>query len=286
MPSSSTVSSSSRSDWKGKNVVVCGATAGLGRELATKLAEQNPKSLMLMARRPEPLESFAAELSSGFPSTQTIPLSVDVCDGDSLKRHLEANSPIPPDLVINAVGESDRGSILDLQTEKLNDLLRVNVHSSLNVIQSFHPRLAAAKGTLVLIGSLASLFAPRFLGGYAIAKHGVAALAQQTRLELGEDDVHVMLACPGPIKRDDAGKRYNQLKPQDGSQTAIPEEALQPGGGAQVKGLDPSTLASDILIAAAKKKKILIRPRKAWLLHALYAISPALGEKILRNKTA
>jgi len=141
--------------------------------------------------------------------------------------------------------------------------------------------LKQTQGCGVLIGSLASLFAPRFLGGYAVAKHGLAALAQQARLEFLEDNVHVMLACPGPIQRSDAGSRYSADTQDD-----LPASALQPGGGARVKGLEPSKLAQKILIAAGKRKRRIVLPRSALLLHWISSLSPSLGEAILRRKTS
>jgi NAD(P)-dependent dehydrogenase (short-subunit alcohol dehydrogenase family) len=185
------------------------------------------------------------------------------------------------DLVVNAVGKSDRGTVLSLSPTVLQELWRINAVSSLNVIQKFRPGLRTPGSCCVLIGSLASLFAPRFLGGYALAKHAVAALAQQARLELAEDGVHVLLACPGPIQRQDSGTRYASVQDTD-----LPPEALQPGGGAQLKGLEPRQLASDILRAAAQRRPMIIRPRHARILLVLSAISPRLGDYLLRRKSS
>jgi uncharacterized protein len=95
--------------------------------------------------------------------------------------------------------------------------------------------------------------------------------------------MHVMLCCPGPIARDDAGKRYEQRASSDGS---LPAEALQPGGGAKIKGLNPSELAQQILRSASRRKELLILPHKAWWLRLVTAISQRLGDSILRKKSS
>jgi short-subunit dehydrogenase len=185
------------------------------------------------------------------------------------------------DLLVQTVGKSQRGRLLDLKSTDLQEMLDANLVSSLNAIQCFTPYLSQPGGRLVLIGSLASRFAPRFLGAYALSKHALAALAQQSRLELADLGIHVLLACPGPVARPDAGARYEL---PDTSQ--IPVSASLPGGGARLAGLDPHHLVTDILLAAARKKTEIIRPRRARLLQIVAAIAPALGDRLLRNNSS
>lgn len=268
--------------WHDRRVVLCGASAGLGLQLGIELAKAQPSSVNLIGRNLEPLQLAQQQLQALAPRCNIECSTVDVCDIESLQetaQRIAADQPI--DLMINAVGMSSRGSLLSCTADELEEQFRVNVISALHCLQAFHPMLKQAGGCGVLIGSLASLFAPRFLGGYAVAKHGLAALAQQARLEMQEDGVHVMLACPGPIQRPDAGTRYNADTTSD-----LPASALQPGGGAKVKGLDPVNLAQEILVAAGKRKRRMVRPRSALLLHWISSISPSMGEAILRRKTS
>ncbi|MDX1930663.1 MAG: SDR family oxidoreductase [Pirellulaceae bacterium] len=271
-----------QSTWKNKNVMVCGASAGLGWQLVLSLAERHARVIMV-ARDPNRLNAAQAQILQRVPAAELVSLSADLTDAASAGNLAEEVRQRfgQLDLVINAVGESDRGSIEKLSVERVLELVRTNVGSGLNAIQQFAPLLKPTRGVLVLVGSLSSHFAPRFMGGYAIAKHGLAALAQQARLELAGDGVHVLLVSPGPIKRDDAGQRYS------GSAQAsdLPQAALKSGGGAKIKGLDPLILASEILDAAASRKKRLVRPRKALLLLLANAVSSSLGDYLLRKFT-
>jgi uncharacterized protein len=277
-----------REFWKGKTVLVCGASAGLGQHLASALAGQKAR-VILCARNSERLITVQQELAALHPAAQIHALSADLVDAASGKK-LAATIQQQfqrLDMVINAIGESDRGSISDLTCERMIELFRRNVCSSLVVTQNFSPLLRTTDkrqtgGVLVLIGSLSSHFAPRFLGGYSITKHGVAALAQQARLELAEEKIHVMLASPGPIARPDAGTRYSDRA----MQLNVPKEAMLSGGGAKIKGLDPQKLSEHILSAAARRKCTLILPRKARLLLILGSLSPRIGDYLLRRKTS
>lgn len=274
--------------WKDKTAVVCGATSGLGREIATLLAEVGVAKLIIVARKEGLLQDCRKSLSVKYPNLECAAFSADVCSREQVQALMGQITETfgVPDLVVQAVGASDRGTITELEQEHLRSLLDVNVISSLNVIQVFRPALRQSRGNFVLIGSLASLFAPRYLGGYAIAKHALAALAQQSRLELAEDGIKLLLACPGPIDRDDAGSRYAQHRSSGELTSELPSAALQPGGGAKVGRLDPRALARDILAAAAAGKAVIIRPRKARLLLIVAACFPRLADILLRKKTS
>lgn len=269
--------------WKNKIVLVCGASAGLGWQLTASLAEQGA-SVIMVARDPSRLNAAQSQIVQRIPTAQLFTISGDLTSVESAANvaadvrqrfdHL--------DMVINAVGESDRGSIDKLSLNRMLDLVRTNVGSGLNAIQQFSPLLKPTHGVLVLIGSLSSHFSPRFMGGYAIAKHGLAALAQQARLELAADGICVILVSPGPIAREDAGQRYSHSV----QAAELPPEALKSGGGAKIRGLDPVKLAEEILAAAAKRRSLLILPRKARLLLIASALSPTLGEYLLRKFTS
>ena len=269
--------------WHGKTALVCGASAGLGRELARQLVQSGIQRMGIVARSESGLTQAAAEFGEICPESTVRVYPADLTDPQ--QSQVLAQKVVSElgdiDLLINAIGKSDRGTVATLDSAKLEELFRVNVATSLRAIQVFRGSLESRGGTIVLIGSLASLFAPRYLGGYAMAKHALAALAQQARLELASSGIHVMLACPGPIRRADAGLRYANDENSD-----LPSESLQPGGGAKLSGLNIEELSHDILVAAAVKKRLLIRPRSAGWLYALYAICPSLAEWILKRKTS
>lgn len=269
--------------WAGKAAVVVGASSGLGKTLVHELARQGASHLTLVARNENRLQETALEIARQWPAVQTTCCVADVTTAEGAARLAAwaASAPASIDLLINAVGLSDRGTILKLTTERLDELLRANICGPLTAIQTIQPLLA--RGSVVInIGSLSSLFAPRHLGGYSIAKHGLRALTQQLRLELREAGIHILLACPGPIARSDSGSRYATLKTADD----VPPEALAGGGGAKIKGLEPGQLARDILRAATGRQLELIRPRKARWLMWLIALCPGWGESFLRRMTS
>lgn len=165
------------------------------------------------------------------------------------------------DALFNIVGSSGvRGSLLESSPTDIRELLEQNVYSLIHTTRSALPHLVRSRGRVVNMGSLASLMAPPNYGGYAVAKFGVRAATEQLRVE--HFDVSFTLVCPGPIC-------------EDGKERA--------SGGARLEGLDPEQLAAEIIFAAGKRRRLLVRPRRAHALRFLMGVWPFLGEKIMRR---
>lgn len=181
------------------------------------------------------------------------------------------------DAVAHCAGKSMRGLALDTPRAEFEELLAVNFLAAVDLARASAAELAQRHGHLVLIGSLASKVAPKFLGAYPASKFALAAFAQQMRLEHGPSGLHTLLVCPGPLARDDAGERY--------ADPNLPASAQRPGGGARTKLIDPKWLAEEILRACESHRAELIVPAKAKLLFTLGAISARWGDWLLGKQT-
>lgn len=279
----SLAASMSLPSWDQSISVIIGASTGFGSHLARELASRGSR-LFLIARQSAPLETLAQTLQRDFPRCRLETFTADATQLESLEKaaHAIASRCDSIHLLINAVGKSDRGRLLELGDEELQKLFELNVLTALHGVRAFHGLLKKSKGSIINIGSLSSKFAPRFLGGYSITKFGLAAATQQLRLELSEDGIDVMLACPGPIRRNDSQTRYSELA----SQRNLPESASAPGGGAKLKGLDPIWLSQQILDGAARGYPEMMFPAKSRLLLVLLALFPRWGESVLRKSTS
>ncbi|PQO42963.1 SDR family NAD(P)-dependent oxidoreductase [Blastopirellula marina] len=257
--------------WNEKVALVTGASRGLGLAIARQLVSQGA-TVILVARDQEALTA-AAETLATLPG-MAVPMAADVTSDDDVKR-LEQEVAArfgALDLLVNNVGISSRGKLLDTQLADFRRQWELNVISAIRCVQAFAPLLIRRKGHIVNIGSLASKSAARFIGPYATTKFALAGFTQQLRLELQEEGVHVLLVCPGPIARDDAGNRY------DDQASDLPPEARKPGAGVKLKALDPDKLATSILQACERRQADLIVPWKARILFAVSQISPCWGD--------
>ncbi|MDR2643801.1 MAG: SDR family NAD(P)-dependent oxidoreductase [Planctomycetaceae bacterium] len=266
--------------WKNKVVVVTGGSSGLGQAIGTQFARAGAR-VVLVARNWERLEKAAAEIRKICSDVELMLLRCDVTCQDEVdflfRRVAEQFDSI--DVLVNNAGRSVRGRIVDTTPEQFQLLFDLNVLGVVRCTRGALPLLLQSRGHIVNIGSLASKSAAKYVGAYPVTKFAIAAYSQQLRLELSGDGVHVLLVCPGPIKRD--GERLYQFD----ETTGIPESAMQQGAGVKVGLIDPIKLADKIIKYCELRKPELIVPAKAKLLFAISQISPTLGDWIVKRST-
>ncbi|MFI4876895.1 MAG: SDR family NAD(P)-dependent oxidoreductase [Blastopirellula sp. JB062] len=260
--------------WNEKTALVTGASRGLGLAIARQLVSQGA-TVILTARDQAGLDAAARTLAD-LPG-EAVPMAADVASDEAvaqLEKEIAARFG-RLDLLVNNVGVSSRGKLLETPLADFRRQWELNVITAIRCVQTFAPLLVRQKGHIVNIGSLASKSAARFLGPYATTKFGLAGFTHQLRLELVDDGVHVLLVCPGPLTRDDAGNRY------DDQADDLPAEARRPGGGVKVKTIDPQALAARILQACQRRQTELVVPAKARILFAVAQISSQWGDWLL-----
>ncbi|HJN66179.1 MAG TPA: SDR family NAD(P)-dependent oxidoreductase [Pirellulales bacterium] len=262
------------SHWNNKVVIIAGGSMGLGRAIATAFAEQGAK-IVLAARNEDRLAHAANDLRTLAVDVLAVP--TDILDTSQVERLfakvVEHFGQI--DVLVNAVGKSLRGKAIDSDAKEFREALEINFLGLVNCTHAALPYLKTQKGVIVNIASLAGKSAALHMGAYPASKFPVVAYSQQLRLEL--DDVHTLLVCPGPIRRDDAGERYGTMT------QGMPDSAARPGGGVHLSMIDPEWLARRIVKACERRKAELVVPAKARLLFAITQLSPSLGDWLLRR---
>ena len=264
--------------WKHKTVVVTGGSQGLGRAIAQAFAHAGARLVLAALPDPQLPASTAAMQTTG---AEVLGVPTDITRPADVEQLVEQTHQHfgPIDVLVNCAGRSARGHVLETTPEQFQQLLDLNFLALVRCTRAFSADLLATRGHLINIGSLAAKSASRHLGAYAASKFPVAAYSQQLRLELNSQGLHVLLVCPGPLARPDAGQRY------DAQTSDLPAAARQPGGGVRLKGLPPEKLAAAILQACQRRQPELILPRRARLLFAIAQLAPTLGDWILTRMT-
>ncbi|QDT08760.1 SDR family NAD(P)-dependent oxidoreductase [Stieleria marina] len=263
--------------------LITGGSAGLGFVIAETFLGKGYR-VIIVGRNQERLDDATNRLAERSNSSQAIAsIRADVTSSADTNRMVNAVQSRfgRLDVLVNCVGKSDRGFTEQLDVAKLEELILNNVTTALLCSQSAIPLLEKTGGAIVNIGSLASKVGARYIGGYSTAKHALAGLTQQMRLELGPKGIHVGLVSPGPIQRTDAGERYQKNLSED-----LPEQARQPGGGTKVKGIAPQRVANAVLSCAQKRKPDIILPGHMRILIALGHAFPRLGDWLLLKFTS
>jgi len=184
----------------GLNVLVTGASSGIGRLVALRMAAAGAR-LALVARRERQLEAVAEEIRAGGGEAQAF-----VCDvGDreqalaTADRSVDAVGPI--DVLVNNAGFGHHRRFLDWDLEDMERVMQVNFLGSLYFTRALLPAMVKrGRGWLVFIASAAGRIAPADETIYAASKHAMVGLAGSLSLEIEDAGVHVLTVCPGAIR--------------------------------------------------------------------------------------
>lgn len=265
--------------WKEKNVLVTGGSSGLGRIIAEEFFQAGAR-LAIVALEKNDLERAVAEIST--PDRAVLPILADLTRQDDVERVFQTVRDHwgGLDVLVNNAGRSMRGKVLDTTPEQFQALFDLNVLGTIRCTRAAVPMLLERRGHIVNIGSLAAKSAARYVGAYPVSKFAVAAYSQQLRLELGPEGLHVLLVCPGPIRREN-----ERLYPLEGLE-GIPDTARAPGAGVKVGWIDPQWLARRILRYCQKRRPELVVPARAKFLFALAQLFPSLGDWIVTKKSS
>src|SRR4051794_16016943 len=187
----------------GTVALVTGASSGIGRATAARLAAQGA-SVALVARRADRLADLASELSDG-PGT-ALPIEADVTQRDlaeaAVQRVIEQFHRL--DIVINNAGVMLLGPILDAPVEEWDRMVTLNVLGLMYVAHAALPHLIRAAerdprrvADLVNVSSVAGRRNGAGGGVYQATKHAVGAFSEALRQEITARHVRSSLIEPG-----------------------------------------------------------------------------------------
>ena len=272
--------------WRDRRVIVTGGTAGFGLVLARRLAQDGAR-VLIVGRSPDGVRRALEACDRAGEATSDLQgITAD------LGRAGEGNRVAGESLrllggiddVFCCVGRSGRAKILDAGDDLLRDYLTANLFAATELTRAVADDVAAARGHLVYIGSLAGKIVMPFLGPYSVAKSALAAFTDAVRLELAPRGVHVLLVSPGPIARaadDPAAERAATRYLGEAAAAGLPAQATAPGGTTSLSQLDPDMLASRVFDACRRRTAELVVPRKVGLLAGLIEWFPDGGRRWL-----
>ncbi len=177
--------------------LVTGASSGIGRSLARRLATQG-EFIIVLARRMDLLESLVAEIHAG--GGRALALQCDVTDRDQvLSACAEATrSAGPIDRLVANAGGGERMPVDKFNAGGVAQMFAVNVTGTANCIEAVLPSmLVRGQGHIVIMGSLAAWRGIPGAAGYSAAKAALGTLAEGLRVDLRPRGVDVTLLLPG-----------------------------------------------------------------------------------------
>jgi short-subunit dehydrogenase len=178
-----------------QTALVTGASSGIGRETAIRLAARGFQ-VIVAARRMDRLNELADQIQGITP--KQVDLS-QPADTEAFCSFLSGLSE-PVSVLINNAGYSIRGALEDVSMEAIRRLFEVNLFALMRVTQACLPGMRKLrKGTVVNLSSIVGKFSFPGSGVYAAAKYAVEGISDALRLELSPFGIRVVAIRPGPI---------------------------------------------------------------------------------------
>tara|TARA_Y100000746_G_scaffold229989_1_gene240699 strand:- start:1491 stop:2243 length:753 start_codon:yes stop_codon:yes gene_type:complete len=193
---------------KAKTVLITGATSGIGKATAYRLAESKMQ-LIICGRRREVLDEIREDLSQ---LTPVISLCFDVSDNNQVIKAIES---LPEDfqnidmLVNNAGNAHGLDKIQDGNIDDWDKMIDSNVKGFLYVAKAVIPGMVKkSSGHIINIGSLAGREIYEKGNVYCATKHAVNAISKGMRIDLNKHNIKVSEINPGLVETDFSKVRF------------------------------------------------------------------------------
>lgn len=260
-------------NFKNKNILITGATAGIGEALAKNLAN-NAALLVIVAGRLERLEELKNDFLVLNPNLKVVILGLDISKRGNQIQMLNdlKTQQIKLDILINNAGMGDESLFHKSDWEKVEQIMELKNKSVISLTHLIVPDfLKSPKGKgIVFIGSGAGI---AWMAGslvYSASKHFITATTMILRAELKPKGIKVNLACPGPVDTE-----FDEV--------AGVEKGMS-GGPSQNTRISAAKCAEDIIKGISKNKAVIFPGAKINRLMKFNLLLPwHLRRKVLEN---
>jgi len=185
---------------KNKRILLTGATGGVGRLVAKRLAEKGAV-LALVGRDARKLESLKTSIEK--PDNKIVTIQCDLSEEGASKHIAQCihNSFGEIDILINNAGILDFIAFEEQSAERIDEVIHTNVTSLIQITRAFFPTLLKNNhGHILFVGSIfGSLAFPHF-ATYCASKFAVHGFSQALRRELVDTNIGVTYVAPRGIK--------------------------------------------------------------------------------------
>jgi NAD(P)-dependent dehydrogenase (short-subunit alcohol dehydrogenase family) len=240
---------------QGKISIVTGASRGIGRAIALRLAAEG-SSVVLCARDQALLDAAAIEIRASGGSAEAIALDLRLPDSGQRVADFAVGRFGRIDIVVNNAGATKRGDFLDLTDDDFADGFALKFFGSVRLTRAAWPHLKAARGSVVFISGIGG----RTPGAqFTIGGSVNAALLSLTKAlaDLGlRDGVQVNAVNPGTIRTARYTGRLNALAKERGLDPESAEREYVRNGAIARIG-EPEDIAALVAFVAGPEGKML-----------------------------
>lgn len=255
--------------WRGKVAVITGASSGMGRLLALRVAREGAR-VALVARREQHLKELAVDIGQAGSEALVIP-----CDIAERAQVFAAAEQILQhfghvDVLVNNAGYGRHRRFLEWDLDDMERMLKVNFLGSLYWTKALLPQMVERHtGWLVFMASVAGKIGVPEESAYVASKFALVGLAEALSLEVEDAGVHVLMVCPGAINTDFFDAEALERLPPVARRSMI----------------EPERVIDAIMRALARGKHEITVPRAIAVGYVVRAIAPGFMRRSIKRTT-
>lgn len=267
-------------DFKGKSIIITGASIGIGQALAIELAKKGA-NLTLAARDKKALDDTVEQcLKVG---GKAIAIATDVTQipdcQNLIEQAIKAYSQI--DILVNNAGISMWARFEDVKDLSIFEkMMKVNYLGAVYCTHYALPHIKKSRGLIVAVSSLTGKTGVPTRSGYAATKHAMHGFFDSLRIELRGTGVGVLIICPGFVA---TGIRARALGVEGHSLGESPRNEDE-------NNMSVEECVQLMVGAIEKRKRELVMTTKGKLAQWIKLVAPeavdTLAEKAIKEKTS
>jgi NAD(P)-dependent dehydrogenase (short-subunit alcohol dehydrogenase family) len=182
-------------DLEGLGALVTGATSGIGRAVAERLA-RNGAELVVHGRDTARGSAVVDAITAGGGQARFV--AADLSDPAGLDDLAEQAGPV--DILVNNAGFSWFGPTADLDVATFDRLFAANVRSAYFLVAALAPKMVArGSGSIISLGSMAGQIGLAGSAAYGATKATLMAMTRSWAAEFSPSGVRVNAIAPGPV---------------------------------------------------------------------------------------
>jgi len=194
-------------DLTGKTAIITGATKGIGRAIASRMAEHGA-NVVISSRKADLCEEVAQDINANWAKgeNEAAAMPCHISHKEQLQSLVDqtmARFGGIDILVCNAAVNPFFGLLKDIPDSAFDKIMETNIKSNHWLCQMASPHIATrGGGSIIIVSSVGGLRASVNLGAYGISKAADMQIARNLAFEYGPDKIRVNAIAPGLVRTD------------------------------------------------------------------------------------
>ena len=184
----------------GKNVILTGASSGIGWEASCMFAEQGA-NVAIAARSLDKLDELEKKLLEY--GVKVLKVQTDVSKAMDCKKLIKevVNTLGSIDILVNNAGVTHRGKVQDVELKDLEQMIEINLKAPIRLTKLALPYiLKSGSARIINVASILGIIPIPTEAVYSCTKFALRGFSYALSEELENTNVRVCLICPGPVE--------------------------------------------------------------------------------------